>query len=155
MSLLDVVYCYVTETIPFNGDFSKLRKSFKESGYKEKQVSDTTWKYTRGARVALEFNYNSEAIQMQVFLERTDQENLSIKVGNWGFPFEPLFMKKRFKKNLQRIVNDISNFQELKAQLSRLYMSTRLINPTNHTLLGPFRGFQRNTFLEYLLAVCY
>ena len=114
MSLLDVVYCYVTETIPFNGDFLKLRKSFRENGYKEKQVSDTTWKYTRGASLALEFNYNSEAIQMQVFLERTDQGNLSIKVGNWGFPFEPLLMKKRFKRNLQRIVNDILNFQELK-----------------------------------------
>jgi len=113
MSLLEIVYCYVTETIPFVGDFSKLKESFKDCGYKEKQISETVWKYTRGPGLALEFNYDSEAIQMQVFLERPNQENLSIKVGNWGFPFEPLLMKKRFKKNLQKIVDDISAFQIL------------------------------------------
>ena len=109
MSLIDIVYCYITETIPFTGDFEKLQKSFTANGFKEQQVDDKTWKYTRGAGIALEFNYNSEAIQMQVFLKRINEKTLTIKVGNWGFPFEPLLMKKRFKKNLDRIVKEISS----------------------------------------------
>ena len=113
MSLLDIVYCYVTATIPFSGDFTRLRGSFRESGFREKQISETRWKYTRGAVLAFEFNYSSETTQMQIYLERPDQEHLSIKVGNWGFPFEPLLMKKRFQHNLRRIVNDISTYQEL------------------------------------------
>ena len=101
MSPLDIVYCYVSDQIFFDGDFSKLQNSFRNSGFKEKRISDTIWKYTRGSAFALEFNYDSEALQMQVFLEKLGSETLSIKVGNWGFPFEPLLMKKRFKRNLQ------------------------------------------------------
>ena len=59
MSLLDIIYCYVNETIPFSGDFSHLRKSFIEGGFKETRVSEAKWKYTRGAGLALELNYNS------------------------------------------------------------------------------------------------
>lgn len=113
MSLLDIIYCYVNKTIPFTGDFSRLRESFIEGGFKETRVSENKWKYTRGAGLALEFNYNSEAIQMQVFLERPNQESLTISIGNWGFPFEPLLMKKRFIKNLHQIVTDISTHQQL------------------------------------------
>ena len=101
MSPLDIVYCYVSDQIFFDGDFSKLQNSFRNSGFKEKRISDTIWKYTRGSAFALEFIYDSEALQMQVFLEKLGSETLSIKVGNWGFPFEPLLMKKRFKRNLQ------------------------------------------------------
>lgn len=108
MLLLDIVYCYVTKKVKFNGDFSLLRNSFKENGFKEEQINETTWKYIIGAEFALEFNYNSEAIQMQVFLKKIDDNNIEIKVGNWGFPFEPLMMKKRFIKNLDRIAKDIS-----------------------------------------------
>lgn len=113
MSPLDIVYCYVSDQIFFDGDFSKLQSSFRNSGFREKRISDNIWKYTRGSAFALEFNYDSEVPQMQVFLEKLDSETLSIKVGNWGFPFEPLLMKNRFKKNLQQIKGDIEKYQLL------------------------------------------
>ncbi len=110
---LDIVYCYVSETIPFSGDLDRLRKSFIANGFKEKQIDDTAWKYERGSSLALEFNYDSEAIQMQVFLKQSRFGEITVKVGNWGFPFEPLLMKNRFKKNLERMVREIITYGKL------------------------------------------
>jgi hypothetical protein len=118
MSLLDIVYCYVSETIPFTGDFEKLQNSFRENGFTEEKKSDTLWKYTRGAGLALEVNYDSESTQMNVFLEKPDAQSITIKVGNWGFPFEPLLMKKRFRKNLERIVSEVTANQVLSVNKS-------------------------------------
>jgi hypothetical protein len=113
VSLLDIVYCYVTETVPFNGDLERLRKSFIANGFKEKQLNDSTWKYERGSSFALEFDYGAETLQMQVFLTQTQPNEVNLRVGNWGFPFEPLLMKKRFIKNLDRMATEIRTYGKL------------------------------------------
>jgi len=107
MNLKEIVYCYVSETISMPEDLPRLRESFTKNGFSEKEINPRKWLYKRGAAIGLEFNYDSEAIQMQVVLEEID-DSLKVSVGNWGFPFEPLMMKKRFKKNLAKIVNQIS-----------------------------------------------
>ena len=107
MNIKEIVYCYVSKTIPMPDDFSKLRKSFVRNEFSEKELNTTKWLYKRGAALALEFNYGSDSIEMQVILEHVDGE-LKISVGNWGFPFEPLMMKKRFNKNLELFVEQIT-----------------------------------------------
>lgn len=113
MKLIEIVSCYVTDEVKFSGDFSRLKQSFISNGFKEKKLNDNTWKYTRGAGLAFEFNYNSESLQMNVILKRLNNEHVEIKVGNSGFPFEPLMMKKRFKSNLKKIIHEISENGEL------------------------------------------
>lgn len=109
MSLRDIVYCYVSETIAAPKSIAVLRQSFTENGFSEKVLSENKWLYKRGAPFALEFDYGSEAIEVQVILERLG-DNLIISVGNWGFPFEPLLMKRRFRRQLQTIVEQV-NFE--------------------------------------------
>jgi len=111
----EIVYCYVDKTISIPEDMTSLRKSFTGNGFVEKELSQNRWLFKRGAAFALEFDYNSEAIQMQVILEIVDGK-LKVSVGNWGFPFEPLMMKKRFQKNLEEIISQISAIGELKHQ---------------------------------------
>ena len=86
MILKEIVYCYVSETIDMPLDLSKLRESFIKNEFSEKEINSKKWLYKRGAAFALEFNYDSEAIEMQVVLEEMDN-SLKISVGNWGFPF--------------------------------------------------------------------
>lgn len=113
MNLLEVVYCYVSEIIQFNADIDALRQSFLDNGFVEKKVGDSHWKFKRGTSFGLDFNYqNSEAIEIQVFL-KLDGEQLTIRVGNWGFPFEPLLMKKRFKNSLALFVTEITEHNRL------------------------------------------
>ena len=108
MNLKEIVYCYVSDTVSLPSDLAKLRKSFTDNNFSEKEIHPNKWLYKRGAGLALEFNYNSEAPEMQVIIENIGND-LQISVGNWGFPFEPLLMKKRFQRNLERIVNQISD----------------------------------------------
>jgi len=103
----EIVHCYVSETIPMPNDFVKLQASFVNNCFTEKEINSNKWSYKRGAALAFEFNYSSEAIEMEVILEVVENQ-LRISVGNWGFPFEPLLMKKRFKKNLNTIVQQLS-----------------------------------------------
>lgn len=107
MNFKEIVYCYVSKTIPMPADFSQLRESFIKNEFSEKQINPNKWLYKRGAAFSLVFNYNSEVMEMQVILEKIDNQ-LQISVGNWGFPFEPLMMKKRFQKNLEEFVSQIS-----------------------------------------------
>ncbi|MCC3860063.1 hypothetical protein [Pseudemcibacter aquimaris] len=113
MSLIEIISCYVSDNVEFDGDFSRLRKSFISNGFSEKQINQEIWKFKRGASLALEFNYNSEALQMNVFLRKINNKCIEVKVGNSGFPFEPLMMKKRFKKNLEKIIGEITEHGEL------------------------------------------
>jgi len=107
INLLDIVYCFVSKTIPFNSDISLLRESFINNGFTEKEIGESHWKYKRGAALALDFKYSSsEALEIIVFLKLSDNK-LFIRVGNWGFPFEPLLMKKRFTRNLDRFSDEI------------------------------------------------
>lgn len=107
MSIKDIVHCYVKSVVPAPQDMAALRDSFIENGFCEKYVTANKWLYKRGAPVALEFDYGSEAIQIQVILEHIGKD-LSISVGNWGFPFEPLLMKPRFKRQLASIVEQVN-----------------------------------------------
>lgn len=107
MKVKEIVYCYVAERIAIPGDLARLQESFVENGFVEKECGNNKWLYKRGAALVLEFDYSAEAIEMQVFLEVVGHE-LEIRVGNWGFPFEPLMMKPRFQKNLDRFVKEIS-----------------------------------------------
>ncbi len=97
MNLKEIVCCYVSETIDMPQDLTRLRESFVKNNYSEKEINQKKWLYKRGAAIALEFNYESEAIQMQVVLEQIN-DSLKISVGNWGFPFEPLMMKNALKE---------------------------------------------------------
>ncbi|MEH6596695.1 MAG: hypothetical protein V7736_14240 [Colwellia polaris] len=107
MHIKEIVHCYVSETIPVPNDLVKLKASFVNNCFTEKEINSNKWSYKRGAALAFEFNYSSEAIEMEVILEVIGNQ-LRISVGNWGFPFEPLLMKKRFKKNLDIIVKQLS-----------------------------------------------
>ena len=110
---IEIVWCYVSKTIPFSGEIEALRNSFLENGFSEKEITLNKWKYTRGASLGLDFKYSkSEAMQVQVVVEFSNGE-LNISVGNWGFPFEPLLMKKRFIRTLERISNEVSNNGQL------------------------------------------
>lgn len=108
MSLKEIVHCYVSKTTPIPSDMDALRASFVGNGFREKTLKEGKWLYKRGAPLALEFDYNSEAIEMQVILEKLGNE-LKISVGNWGFPFEPLLMKQRFERNLSVIARQIES----------------------------------------------
>ena len=107
MKVNEIFCCYVAERISIPIDLARLRESFVENGFVEKECGKNKWLYKRGAALALEFDYSAETIEMQVFLEVIGHE-LEIRVGNRGFPFEPLMMKPRFQKNLERYVNEIS-----------------------------------------------
>jgi len=132
MNLKEIVYCYVSKTTSVPSDMDTLRASFVENGFRERTLNESKWLYKRGAPLALEFNYNSEAIEIQVILEKLGNE-LEISVGNWGFPFEPLLMKRRFERNLSVITDQIEtqgrlsvNCEEVtkKAELSKRKGST-------------------------------
>jgi hypothetical protein len=112
MNIKEIVCCYVSKIVPMPDDFSKLRESFIRNEFSEKEITATKWTYKRGAGLALEFNYDSESNEMHVVLEHIDDQ-LKISVGNWGFPFEPLLMKKRFQKNLELLVSQITQNGEL------------------------------------------
>ena len=106
MKIKEIICCYVSDTVVAPLDMKRLRESFIANGFKEKEISPSKFKYKRGASLALEFNYDSEAIEMQVMLEKVGKD-LCVSVGNWGFPFEPLMMKRRFQRNLSLIVEAI------------------------------------------------
>ena len=106
MNIKEIVYCYVSDIVEAPSDMKGLRESFVANGFIEKEISPSKFLYKRGASLALEFNYDSEAIEMQVILEKSGKD-LRISVGNWGFPFEPLMMKRRFQRNLSLIVEAI------------------------------------------------
>lgn len=106
MSLLDIVYCYVSESIPFPGNISEVIESFEKNGFTAKKLEDQKWKLTRGAGVAMTFDYDSEDLEMNVFLE-LKSNTLHIRVGNAGFPLEQLLVKKRFIRNSGRYVSEI------------------------------------------------
>jgi hypothetical protein len=109
INLLDIVYCFVSKTIPFKGDIASLRASFIKNGFTEKEISGNHWQYKRGTVLGLDFKYtSSEAMEMLVFLKLSSDE-LTIRVGNWGFPFEPLLMKKRFIRSLERFSDEITS----------------------------------------------
>lgn len=107
MKLKEIVHCYVSERIPKPRDLTRLRQSFIDNGFSESEVNPKKWRFKRGAPVALEFDYNSEVIEIQVILEDLD-DALVVSVGNWGFPFEPLMSKKRYEATLERVVQQIS-----------------------------------------------
>ncbi len=107
MPLIDIVSCYVKETIPFSGDLEALVESFEQNGFRAKKIGDRKWKLKRGAALAATFQYDSEALEMKVYLEQNENGFLQIRVGNSGFPFEPLLMKKRFIRNLDRYTREI------------------------------------------------
>lgn len=108
MRFKDIVHCYVEDIVPAPKDVAALRKSFRDNGFREKEISDNKWLYKRGSPVALEFDYSSEAIEVQVILELFG-EHMSINIGNWGFPFEPLLMKPRFRRQLVTIVEQVNS----------------------------------------------
>lgn len=112
MSIKEIVHCYVSQSVSAPEDIDKLRASFVENGFREKLLGESKWLYKRGASVALEFNYRSEAIEMQVILEKIG-DRLKISVGNWGFPFEPLLMKPRFLSNLSDFAAQIETAGQL------------------------------------------
>jgi len=118
MNLKEIVHCYVSDTVPVPTDMKTLRDSFIANGFNEKVISQNKYLFKRGAALALEFNYNSDAIEMQVILEKKEN-HLKISVGNWGFPFEPLLMKNRFQSNLEAIVEQINSNSVLEANKSQ------------------------------------
>jgi hypothetical protein len=109
INLIDIVYCFVSKTISFKGDIALLRQSFINNGFLEKEISENHWKYKRGTALGLDFKYaNSEAMEILVFLKLSADE-LTIRVGNWGFPFEPLLMRKRFIRSMERFSDEIAS----------------------------------------------
>ena len=107
MKLKEIFSCYVRKRIPMPPDFPRLRQSIVENGFSEEKVSPEKWRYKRGAQVALEFDYNSEALEIQIIL-RDLGDSLIVAVGNWGFPFEPLMSKGRYEATLEKVLQQIS-----------------------------------------------
>ncbi|MHA7879226.1 MAG: hypothetical protein ACX931_05530 [Saccharospirillum sp.] len=112
MKLREIVCCYISRDVVAPKDMNALRKSFTDNGFREKVLCDNRFLYKRGAPIALEFNYDSEAIEVQVILERAGDQ-LKISVGNWGFPFEPLMMKGRFERTVVGIAAEITDHGRL------------------------------------------
>jgi len=52
-------------------------------------------------------NTTLRALKYRSLFPRQMTEIFALKVGNWGFPFEPLMMKSRFKKSLASISGDL------------------------------------------------
>jgi len=108
MSLKCIISCYEEKTIPLKEDnVDELIDSFVKNGFTAKKLSDTRYVFKRGAQFAFNFNYSSDSMAMNVFLDFLPDRKLKIKVGNSGFPFEPLLMRKRFQKNLERYAKEI------------------------------------------------
>lgn len=145
MNIKEVVYCYVSKEVPMQQDMVTLRTSFIESGFKEISSTENRFVFKRGASLALEFDYNSEAIEMQVILEKLEN-SLKISVGNWGFPFEPLLMKKRFQKNLESISEQIISKGVLTADKA-------LTNKIAHQAKSKNRAAKSFLFCSFLLLI--
>lgn len=108
MKLKEIVSCYVRERVRKPEDMARLRRSFVENGFTEESIAPGHWLYKRGAAFALTFDYQSEAIEIQIYLREIGDE-LEISVGNWGFPFEPTLSKQRYVRTHERVKGEISS----------------------------------------------
>jgi len=103
----DIVYCYVETTVDDKKKASKyLEKKFNNSGWKEK-IRGNKKIYTKGAKVKFTFDYIEGGLEIQVILKKMPNNKLLIKVGNLGFPFEPLLAKKRYKKVHDGLIQEL------------------------------------------------
>jgi hypothetical protein len=112
--LIEIVHCYVPKTIiGFYGDINELESKFINAGFTRLKLNGDKLVLTRGDSIVPTFDYDSEAIEMRVIIEKIGNEQLKISVGNSGFPFEPLLMKKKFIRNLESYVRQIKSNEEI------------------------------------------
>ena len=111
MKLKEIVSCYLTKTYEcdketfvevialFHGHANTL-----EADWRKYTKSADKVVFKKGPSVALTFDYSGPKGEVQaVFEYDPDERRLKLSVGNWGFPFEPLMSKKRYRKLLENI----------------------------------------------------
>ncbi|MCX7545435.1 hypothetical protein [Marinicella gelatinilytica] len=110
MKLKEIVSCYQTKTYVCDKTtfdkaivaFDKHANSF-ENDWRKLIKTAHKVVYKKGSPVALTFDYSS-GLEVQVIFD-FDSENkqMTVRVGNWGFPFEPLMAKQRYVELLDNI----------------------------------------------------
>ena len=104
--LVEIVSCWEERTIPPGQDRALIEASLGKAGFVRMSSSQATTRFRRGSAVG-GLDYNSEGLEVQLRVTSSRDGSISIKVGNWGFPFEPLLMKPRFRRLADRIASDI------------------------------------------------
>ncbi len=107
MPVKDIVSCWITRSLPPGNALDTIVHSLHEAGFSTaKQKGSDRVRLKRGSQVG-GFAYDSEGLEVQVIVEHDANGDLTIHVGNWGFPFEPLLMKDRFRRLADRLERDI------------------------------------------------
>jgi len=112
MSLKEILSCYVSKSYKCDKEIFQKAQAYFESAYKyaeeswkRKTISDTKVVFTKGSGIILTFNYSrNTGLQVKTVLEYDESSKiLKMKVGNSGFPFEPLLSKKRYENLIELI----------------------------------------------------
>jgi len=107
MAIKQIVSCWVTRTVQPTNSINAMVASLHKAGFRTtKEYAGQKVFLKRGSQVG-GFDYDSEGLEVQVILEPSRNGDIAIHVGNWGFPFEPLLMRDRFRRLADRIENDI------------------------------------------------
>ncbi|MFC1800460.1 hypothetical protein ACFLYT_00210 [Nanoarchaeota archaeon] len=105
--LKDIVHCYVESIIDDRKNASEyLEKKFNDAGWKE-NIKQNKKIYTKGSKLKFTFDYVGDKLEIQIILEKISDSKLKIKVGNWGFPFEPLLAKKRYREVHDGLIQEL------------------------------------------------
>ena len=116
MKLKEFVSCYQTKTyacdrVSFKQVVSAFQKQAKMARKPWKKIikSDDKVLFKQGCPVGLTFNYSGDHLEIQAIFEFDEKrQQMTLSVGNWGFPPEPLLSKRRYIKKL----GEISHFVE-------------------------------------------
>jgi len=103
MKLKEIISCYVTRTYRCDrAGFQELTRKFQQRGnsfeqdWRKQQESAGKVVFQKGAVVALS-SYSGPALQVRVVFEHDERTGqMTVSVGNSGFPFEPLLSKTRY-----------------------------------------------------------
>ena len=105
--LKEIMSCWIQREVPFEGSLEALVSSMEQAGFREVAQKGSTRRFKRGAAVGGTFDYDGEALEVQVHLTPQSDGSVRLKVGNYGFPLEPLLMKRRFERLCARLATDI------------------------------------------------
>ncbi len=108
-SLKELVSCWVARDVAGDVSLAQLRDSLLAIGFHvAAEEPGQRVKLKRGSMFG-GFDYQSEGLEVQVILA-ANGDGIRLWVGNWGFPPEPLLMKKRFRRLADRLQHDFAQY---------------------------------------------
>lgn len=121
MKLREIVSCWASQELPCNTDLASVRESLVDIGFEVSRIGkDGQIRLKRGTPFG-GFDFESEGLEVQVILEPEKGGRApKMHVGNWGFPFEPFLMKRRFENLSERFAGDINRHQGVVAKENEL-----------------------------------